>query len=389
MQNNKNLFGLSSNYKVLFFLILSIAIQLGCSQQEPEPIKAFCLDVNWRAASDTTKDKINNFAPPGAWSDLNPEEHLQWCKNLGVNVIQTFAVSCNGYAWYKGGKIPEQPGLEHDFLTEMVRLGHQENIKVFGYFCVGSNTRWGLQNPELSYDTPSYPHIPFTQEYIDFLCASIKEAIEITDMDGFMIDWFWNPTVGLGKNGEWGRPQRWLACEQQMFTELMGEKFPGKENITDEIQLEYNRRAINRCWQAIKTTAKTTKPKCTIWLSCSALDHPEMIDQPLIKEVDWLQNEAGDKETFDAIKPYIGENTRLITTFSQNFFTRNNLKGEDVAAYALKENIGLYCYASPGDYNYSFPPVEDFLNTDLDSFPNLDARNIGLLARVFNDLPLE
>ncbi len=82
-----------------------------------------------------------------------------------------------------------------------------------------------------------------------------------------------------------------------MYVELMGEDFPGTEQITDSIQLEYNRRAIDRCWQRIKKTAKTVKPECTIWLSCSILTHPEMQNHPLIKEVDWLQNEAGDKES--------------------------------------------------------------------------------------------
>ncbi|KAA3661093.1 MAG: hypothetical protein DWQ10_05285 [Calditrichaeota bacterium] len=371
------------------FIFLTTLLFSSCEINEPEQIKAFCLDVNWRAASDTTKNKINNFAPPGAWADLDPVEHVQWCKDLGANVIQTFAVSCNGYAWYKGGNIPEQPGLEHDFLTEMVRLGHKEDMKVFGYFCVGSNTRWGLENPDLSYGVPSYPHIPYTKEYIDFLCASIKEAIEISNMDGFMIDWFWNPSVGLGKGGAWAREQRWLPCEQQMYVELMGAPFPGKENITESIQLEFNRRAIDRCWQAIKKTAKTVKPECIIWLSCSILTHPEMVDHPLINEIDWLQNEAGDKESIDAIRSQISKDTRLITTFSANYFQRNNLRGEDVAAYALKENIGLYCYAGPPTYEKPFSPIEYFLETPLDSFPNLDARNIGVLARVFNELPLD
>jgi hypothetical protein len=31
---------------------------------------------------------------------------------MGVNTIQTFIVSCNGYAWYKNGVVPEQPGLK-------------------------------------------------------------------------------------------------------------------------------------------------------------------------------------------------------------------------------------------------------------------------------------
>jgi len=85
-----------------------------------------------------------------------------------------------------------------------------------------------------------------------------------------------------------------------------------------------------------------------------------------------------------AIRSQIGKNTRLITTFSANFFQQNNLKGENMAAYGLKENIGMYCYASTKTHNYSFPIVKAYLTTPLDSYPDIDERSIVLLARIFN-----
>jgi hypothetical protein len=42
--------------------------------------------------------------------------------------------------------------------------------------CAGSNTRWGLENPDLSYGVPALPHIPYTTVYLDFLCASIEDT---------------------------------------------------------------------------------------------------------------------------------------------------------------------------------------------------------------------
>ena len=204
-------------------------------------------------------------------------------------------------------------------------------------------------------------------------------------MEGFMIDWFWNPNVMLGKPNQ-SIKQRWLDCEKEMFVELMGYPFPGENKISKELLLEYNRRAINRCWQAIRKCAKAASPDCYIWLSCSMLDHPEMLDHPLIKEVEWLQNEAGDEATFSVIKPYLGENTRLITTFSDHFFKVNNLKGEDVAKYALEQNIGLYCYVSP---DVATKPISYYLDTPLDSFTGIGARNIAILARIFNNIPLD
>ena len=85
----------------------------GVAQGESQtPIKAFCIDFNWGPKG------INGFAGPGVWADASPADHVRWYEGLGANVIQTFAVSCNGYAWYKGGIVPPQPGLKHDFLTD-------------------------------------------------------------------------------------------------------------------------------------------------------------------------------------------------------------------------------------------------------------------------------
>jgi hypothetical protein len=196
------------------------------------PIKAFCIDFNWGEGGP------NGFAKPGLWADASPEEHVAWYAALGCNVMQTFAVSCNGYAWYQGGLVPPQPGLKRDFLTETVKLGHDQGMKVMGYFCVGANTLWGQTRTNLSYGAPSAPHIPFTKEYLDYLCASIEDALRRTGMDGFMIDWVWNP-------GDMdGGPLRWLDCERQMYVELLGEAFPGKDQITRERELEFRRRAI-------------------------------------------------------------------------------------------------------------------------------------------------
>lgn len=113
------------------------ALQSGADYE----IQAFCIDFNWGAGGP------NGFAKPGLWADADPSEHVAWYKGLGASVIQTFCVSCNGYAWYKGGVVPAQPGLKHDFLTEVVTLGHKEGMKVMGYFCIGANTRWGQVHP--------------------------------------------------------------------------------------------------------------------------------------------------------------------------------------------------------------------------------------------------
>ena len=135
-----------------------------------EVIRAFCVDFNWGPGGP------NGFAPPGLWADADPEEHLAWYAGLGANVMQTFAVSCNGYAWYQGGKVPAQPGLRHDFTTRLVKLGHARGMEVMGYFCVAANTRWGKEHPDLSYGTPATFHLPLTDAYLNYLAEAITEA---------------------------------------------------------------------------------------------------------------------------------------------------------------------------------------------------------------------
>ena len=152
---------------------------------EIKDIKAYCADFNW--------GRRRAFAGPGTWAGADPKQHVAWCKAIGANVIQTFCVSCNGCAWYKNGVVPEQPGLKHDFLPERVRLGHQEGMLVMGYVCIGANTRWGQDHPDLSYGTPSAYHIPYTDEYLAHLSAAIGDAVRRTGIDGFMIDWVWQP----------------------------------------------------------------------------------------------------------------------------------------------------------------------------------------------------
>ena len=178
------------------------------------PIRAFCIDFNWGPGGP------NGFAPPGLWADADPEQHLAWYAGLGANVIQTFAVSCNGYAWYQGGKVPPQPGLRHDFTTQLVRLGHARGMKVMGYFCVAANTRWGKEHPDLSYGTPATFHLPLTDAYLDYLAEAISDTLRTTKMDGFMVDWLWNPSDEARQQANHGQ---WLKAEQQLYTQLTGQ----------------------------------------------------------------------------------------------------------------------------------------------------------------------
>lgn len=328
-------------------------------------IKSYCIDFNWGPGGP------NGFPKPGLWADADPVEHVAWYKAMGANVIQTFAVSCNGYAWYKNGKVPEQPGLRHDFLTEMVQLGHKEGMLVMGYFCIGANTKWGQDHPELSYGTPSNRHIPYTDEYLAYLSMAIGDAVRKTGIDGFMIDWFYQP-----------ERKNWKDCEKELYEQLMGEAYPGDDKLSKEKELEYSRKALDRAWKTIHKAAKDANPECIIWLTAFNPTHPHIVNSRMFKEVDWLMNEGGDLERIRAIKPMVGKHTRLITCLAN----WNGQEATTVVPAALKEGVGLYGFAKPGAN--SLLPLESLLARPVKELKG-DDRNIAVLARAYHGAPID
>ena len=328
-------------------------------------IKAYDIDFNWGPGG------VNGFAKPGLWADAEPAKHIAWYKAMGVNAIQTFCISCNGYAWYKNGAVPEQPGLKHDFLPEMVRLGHKEGMLVLGYFCAGSNTKWGQEHPELSYGVPSDPHIPYTDEYLAYLDIVIRDAVRKTGIDGFMIDWLRMPTTrGSGNT-------RWLECEKKLYAQLMDEPFPGEKSLSTAKATEFGRCSVERCWKTIRKAAKETNPACIVWLTCCDVDDPHIANSAALRECDWLLNEAGDKGRTEDARRMIGPQTRLITCLA-NWNGQNPL---EIVPAAMKDGIGLYGFTKPG--NDSLLPLEPIFAKPLSEL-NGDNKNIAVLARAFH-----
>ena len=126
---------------VLRLLILSACLCAASLYAGGGQIRAYNIDYNW----DSSDKYINSFAAPGRWADANPKELMRWYEGMGCNAVHSFGVSCNKYAWYKGGKVvPPQPGLKYDLLTEMVKIGKEKNIKVFAYFLCWSQHKVGL-----------------------------------------------------------------------------------------------------------------------------------------------------------------------------------------------------------------------------------------------------
>jgi len=358
--------------------LVASSLLLGACQGAPEqfrlspqtPIRAFDIDFNWGPGGP------NDFAAPGLWADADPAEHVEWCRQLGANVIQTFCVSCNGYAWYEDGVVPPQPGLKHDFLRDVVELGHARGMSVFGYFCIGSNTRWGQEHPDLSYGIPSSPHIPYTDVYLAYLDGAIRDAVRSTGIDGFMIDWVWMPERQATQG-------RWLQAEKDLFAQLMGRPFPGEEELTGEDDAAYSRRAIERCWQTIRRAAKETEPGCLIWLSCHSPTHPHVVDSLMFREADWLMNEGGDLGRIEAIRATVGPQTRLITCLA----AWNGADPLAIVPAAVAQDIGLYGFTKPQEGSL-LPAVNAYLSRPVSSMQG-DEKNIAVLARAYRGLALD
>ncbi len=346
----------------------------------PARIKAFCVDFNWRRPRHSGWH--NDFARPGHWADASPAEHVAWYEALGANVIQTFCVSCNGYAWYKNGFVPQQPGLKHDFLPEMVELGHRKGMLVLGYFCAGANTKWGQDHPELSYGSPSTLHIPFTDEYLDYLCRSITDAVRRTKIDGYMLDWVWTPDDKLRETG-------WSDCERKLYGKLTGKRFPAGGRPGAAEKLVYERAAIERCWARVREATKKASPDCIIWLTCNNLTDSRVIDTRMLHEADWVLNEAPNPEYYARARKMVGPQARLIQCLV-------GWPGHDARAYLFDRSRGdndLYGFAEPGDN--SLPrPVFEYLSKPVSAFTGTDPkaandRNIAALARFYRGLPVD
>lgn len=276
---------------------VSGALLAGCgiadAGRRSDRIKAFCIDFNWAPN--------HRFAPPGMFASASPREHFNWYRRMSVNTIQTFCVSCIGYAWYRSSAVaPVMPGLSEDFLKDISNLAHQAGVRSMGYFCVAANTYWGQTHPDLSHGTRSTPHIPLTVTYLDYLDRSIRDALEKIEIDGFMIDWLWNV-----------KPV-WLPCERDMYAELMRKPFPGESRVGQEDTDEFGRRAVRRAWEHIHSAAKDVRKNCILWLSCNDLHNSQVAGSPILRELDWVMNENPDPSYLVRIENLVGSHTQLI-----------------------------------------------------------------------------
>jgi hypothetical protein len=364
------------------FTLTALSLPLAGWGQSPPPgaakpadrIKAFCIDFNWGPGGP------NSFSAPGTFAHADPKAHYQWYKALGANTIMTHCVSCDGYAWYRAsGVAPVEPGLKHDFLKEITELAHKDGMRVMGYFCVGANTYWGQKHPDQSYGIPSAIHIPFTNEYLDYLTACIKDVLKKTDIDGFQLDWAYSPPLLMKKE----KDVRWLECEGKMYAELFGRPFPGRDKVTAAETREFQRRALDRCWGRIHEAAKSTRPNCIIWLSCYDLRSPQVAGSRMFREVDWIVNEHPDPSSLDAVRKEIGPQTKIVQCIC-GWGKQHDPRR--LAAGLRSTGVGFLGFAKANPVT-TLPPKEKEIVPGCRDFELMvgNARNIEILRDVFHD----
>jgi uncharacterized lipoprotein YddW (UPF0748 family) len=316
-------------------------------------VKAFCIDFNWGD---------HGASEPGLYAQADPAEHVRWYQDLGANVIQTFCVSYNGYAWYPSQVAPVTPGLRHrNFLGDMVKLGHRAGMKVMGYYTLGANPYWEARNPELVHHEDSdYIKIPFTLEYLDYFCSSVRDTLKKVPIDGFMVDWV-RPT----------QHKNWLPCEKAMYRQLMGEGFPSAGAPAVDVTLEFDRRAIARAWDHLKSTVHSTR-RVIIWTNHPFVEaeKPLWNNHPLLQQVDWVLNESPEPEWLDWLRPQVGPQTLIV----QNLC---GWEGHDANLWRKIDNrvFGLYGFAK-ADAQTTLPT---------DKVP-ANIKNINLLREAYHSL---
>lgn len=189
-----------------------------------------------------------------------------------------------------------------------------------------------------------------------------------------MVDWVWNPTDKV-------RQDKWLPAEKELFEKLTGRPFPGEDKLTDEAKLAYEQKAIDRCWERIRSTAKRVKPDCVIWLSCNKVDSPAIAGSRMLREVDWMMDESGDPEAMRGIAPMLGPQTRQLLC-TVGWGDRHDARKICDGVAEDEYRFGIYGFAKPNPDSLPLP-IETYLGEPVDSFTGND-RNIAVLAHFFN-----
>ena len=197
-----------------------------------------------------------------------------------------------------------------------------------------------------------------------------------------MIDWVWNPAKQLRQKG-------WLAAEKKLFMQLTGKPFPVSGLPSHEDILQYERRAIDRCWARMRDTRDRTNPDFILWLSANNLDDPTITNSRLLTECNLVMNESPNRKLFLAGKRRVGKQTRMI----QNAVGWAEHNAKEFLSDPQNRDLDLYGFAEPRDNSLPLP-VTECLAKPVEAFSGKDRlsandRNIAALAQFYTGLSLD
>ena len=189
-----------------------------------------------------------------------------------------------GHAWCKGAAAPRTPGQAGDLIGDLTRQGHDEGMRMMGYFIIDVKGSWAAQHPDPRHARRwNRWHILLSAADLDYLTASVTDALAAVPVNRFILDMWWNvDPVGL-------------PCEWKVYQALMGHADPPPPDqpaFPSDVVAAFNRAAADRVWQRIAEVARSANPDCLIWLSVNNVMNVRLDGTTLPGDVNWLMNES-------------------------------------------------------------------------------------------------
>ena len=126
---------------------------------------------------------------PGIGEKFDKKKWQETLKRAEVNSITLFATCHHGYAYYNTKVGARHPRLNFDLLRAQVDACREIDVKTPIYLTAGINSyaseihpEWGEMDYTGKIYDPLHPHFHkmcFNSPYLDFLCAQIREVVEL------------------------------------------------------------------------------------------------------------------------------------------------------------------------------------------------------------------
>jgi hypothetical protein len=119
------------------------------------------------------------------------------------------------------------------------------------------------------------------------------------------------------------------------------------------------------------------------------LDDPTVVDSSLLRECDWVMNEAPSRDLLESARKMVGKNTRLI----QNLVGWVNHDAKTFLSDPRNRTLDFYGFAEPRDTSLPLP-IDAYLSKPVDAFAGkerfqVNDRNTAVLARFYRGLGLD